>query len=569
MSSLLGVATIDAALGVTAVDAALAVVLLALATMAAGARPRPGATAATALFLALAAAVASAGLGRIGLVSATDALRGAFAGWLAAVPLWAAFAFAYTARGPAVTRRRAVAAGVYAAATGLGTEAVGALDGTLALLVQVAVSVAQTSLVGLGVFGGFLLLYAAAAGDLPLGEAALLAVGGVAASLALFPLAVAPPGATSVPAALTGALAVSGGAFVTVTFRYRPLSGAPGAGYLGREAFLAETREAVVVTDREGRIADANAAAERLFGAPASRVAGRSVADVVGALPDGEGTATVETQAGRRTVDVSRSTLASDAGEPIGTAYLFRDVTERTLQRQRLAVLERVLRHNLRNDLDAIRGFAEVLAEGDAGGADAARRIRALATDLEALGATVERADRVTTRADLDHDRVDVVTVVDAVAADARGAAPCRVDVAAGDDVGPIRTDPVVLRAALVELVENAVDRAATAADAGGDERSDSSDGTDDHPAVTVTVSDDSGGVRVAVRSDGPPVPDRERAVVRDGEETQLRHGTGVGLWLASWAATRLGGAVDFEATDDDERIVFRVPDRPPADEAA
>lgn len=57
---------------------------------------------------------------------------------------------------------------------------------------------------------------------------------------------------------------------------------------------------------------------------------------------------------------------SSDDGNDLGAVLSLRDVTERELREQRLTVLNRVLRHNLRNQADVVRGNAESLdAESD------------------------------------------------------------------------------------------------------------------------------------------------------------------------------------------------------------
>lgn len=62
-------------------------------------------------------------------------------------------------------------------------------------------------------------------------------------------------------------------------------------------------------------------------------------------------------------------------------------------------------------------------------------------------------------------------------------------------------------------------------------------------PRVRLAVHDGDERVRIAVTDDGPGMPERERAVIRE-EETPLFHGTGVGLWTLDWLVTRLGGGM-------------------------
>jgi signal transduction histidine kinase len=253
----------------------------------------------------------------------------------------------------------------------------------------------------------------------------------------------------------------------------------------------------------------------------------------------------VSTPTGRRQFDATRSPLTNRAGERVGTAFVFQDVTDRRTREQRLEVFNRVLRHNLRNDLDAIRAFAESLAdEAVDEPAAVATRIRDTASELVEVGTTVERGERVMTRDALDYRTVDLGALAADVARSVRERQDCEIEMSAGD--GPrLTTDRGVLRTALAEVIENAAEHA---------------DG--EAPTVRIELDATDGGARVAVRDRGPGIPERERAVLVDGEETPLRHGTGVGLWFVSWAVTRLGGTLSFEAAEPGSRVVLEIPDR-------
>ena len=82
---------------------------------------------------------------------------------------------------------------------------------------------------------------------------------------------------------------------------------------------------------------------------------------------------------------------------------------------------------------------------------------------------------------------------------------------------------------------------------------------------MTLAVDETAGRVDVTVSDNGPGIPETERAVFRAGSETDLRHGSGLGLWLAYWAVTSVGGDLSF--ADRDPRgsrvtLSYRHPDR-------
>ena len=527
------------------VDGAAITLFVALAHSGATHRDQPGALVATLLWVSLAAVSTVVVAGRLGLVDAELAVAAVSVGWSVAVPLWAWFASAHTGRGPTATRHRVTALGAYVFATVATTLFVGQVGGALGQTLRVLTSVLQTVLLGLGLFGVFLVTRSAFAGDLSASRAGLLTVGGVGVTTLSFSLAAAAGNSAALPTLVTAFLAATAGGFALAVFATRLFSQTPGTGPLAKRTVFEEMGEAVVVVDREDVLIDANAAAEDTFGVSLSRDAGRPAQSVLGfdVAAAAGGTVTVRTPDGSQRLDVSRSKLTDRRGDAVGTSYLLRDVTDRETREQRLQVLNRVLRHNLRNDLDAIRGFAGVLAD-DAGDTDeVATRIRATATELVALGETVERADHLLSRDSVDSTLVDVEDLLAAVTADVGARHECQIPVTGSQTVS-VHTDRTVLRTALTEVVENAV------------EHSDAS-----CPSTEIRLRETETGVSVAVNDDGPGIPEQERAVLRDGEETPLQHGSGVGLWFVSWALARLGGDLSFEDAVDGSTVVLHVPD--------
>ena len=55
----------------------------------------------------------------------------------------------------------------------------------------------------------------------------------------------------------------------------------------------------------------------------------------------------------------------------------------------------------------------------------------------------------------------------------------------------------------------------------------------------------------MSVADDGPGIPSSERALISEEQEiTQLRHASGLGLWLVNWVVTQSGGWLSFEDND-------------------
>jgi len=238
-----------------------------------------------------------------------------------------------------------------------------------------------------------------------------------------------------------------------------------------------------------------------------------------------------------RTYAVSVSPLADPSGAHVGWTVVCTDVTERERRRQQLEVLNRVLRHNLRNDAGVVHGYADFLVDrlddDDELGpmADAIERRSAA---LESLG---EKARTVETLVDGEpRSEVVVGSLVDRVVAAAREATP---DAEIHVDV---RTEAAasVEERALDAAVRNLLENAIRHHDGEGVERADGG------ALASVTVAREADAFVVRVADDGPGIPTAELDAIEAGEETDLQHGSGLGLWVVHWAVATLGGDVTY-----------------------
>ncbi|RLM53986.1 PAS domain S-box protein [Halobellus sp. Atlit-31R] len=226
---------------------------------------------------------------------------------------------------------------------------------------------------------------------------------------------------------------------------------------------------------------------------------------------------------------------------------VYTDITELNRQRYRLEVLNRILRHNLRNEANLIVGHTTrllaQLPEQDDDAVAAAATVEQAAAKLERLAHEAGEIESLLSAGRL-VDEVDCVPLAYAVVREHRQQSPrARIEVDLPDRM-VVRGDRH-LQSAIHSLVDNAVEHNPSA-----------------EPFVRVSVTAlEPGWAAVRVDDDGPAIPRAERDVITgDLEATQTHHGSGLGLWLVKWAAERYGGELSFGETADGNRVTIRLP---------
>jgi len=319
------------------------------------------------------------------------------------------------------------------------------------------------------------------------------------------------------------------------------------------QAAVEQADPAIVITDTDGTIEYVNRAFEEITGYGTTEATGSSFEAVVTAEWDEDRWAALRerVRAGepvREEIVQHRKDGAqfhadlSVAPITVGTGHVRKfvaiesDITELKSREQRLQVLNRVLRHNLRNDLNVVQGHLSVLLDGldgpdrpdglDGETADHARKGKRKIEQLIALSEKVRSVDR-TVRAAGDTEARDPTDLRELVAAEVERARKCYPDATVGFDVPEgLAIRATQLDVAIRELVANAI------------EHNDAAD-----PRVEVRATDDTADfIAVEIVDNGPGIPEIEREVLADGQETELKHGRSLGLWLVNWVVTYAGG---------------------------
>jgi len=226
----------------------------------------------------------------------------------------------------------------------------------------------------------------------------------------------------------------------------------------------------------------------------------------------------------------------TDDGRVVSLLVSARDVTDRTRRDRQLDALDRVLRHNLHNEMNVVLGNAQSIAEtGSDEVADMADAIVESGSRLLDITAKQRRIVRLLSEAP-EASEQDLSVTLGASLAEIRERYPgAEVAVDAPDGLA-VRAVPQ-LEAALVELVENAVVHGAA--------------------PVTVEVAATEETVQVRVADRGPGIHTEEQAILLgEGERGPLYHGNGMGLWLVNWVVTFSEGTVDYADRDPQGAVV-------------
>ncbi len=192
-------------------------------------------------------------------------------------------------------------------------------------------------------------------------------------------------------------------------------------------------------------------------------------------------------------------------------------------------VLARILRHNVRNDLNVIRGRAELLAS-ETSDTDHAQRIVDTADEILSTATNAQQIRRVVDRrGEFVSAQTDALvrSAVEKVADDYP-------DAEIG--VGPLPAVELEVHPhfeyAIRHAVENGVEHQSG------------------EPQVVVRAATLNTGVVIEIEDDGPGVPESELDPLAAGEETQLVHGSGAGLWIVDRVVEYSGGTVEFDSSE-------------------
>ena len=242
-------------------------------------------------------------------------------------------------------------------------------------------------------------------------------------------------------------------------------------------AVLESIGDGVIVSDQEGRVTVANAAAEQILNTHSDHILGQPLERVIGhtalgAETDWESVA----QAGgllqtvfeleNRIVHVNAAPVLTSAGDPAGVVAILRDITGEAEAERAKSTFITAISHELRTPITAIRGYAEALSSGMVGAVsqtqshflgiirDNALRMVSLTENLTAVS-EIEKGFL-----SLEYEETDLRSLIyDVVLSFKSQIENCQLEVslAVDDNLPLIEADPSRVRRILDNLVSNAI----------------------------------------------------------------------------------------------------------------
>jgi PAS domain S-box-containing protein len=322
------------------------------------------------------------------------------------------------------------------------------------------------------------------------------------------------------------------------------------------EAVIGASPDAILMIDESYRITLWNRAATEMFGWEPSEVIDRELPavfdgdlpafrELIDRLEDGESITGAETRFDPESGDAIDMSISAarvdDESDLVGYMAIVSDVTERKAyerrleeQNEKLGVLNRIVRHDVRNDMQFVLAMANRLRDRvDDDLADAAEQIVEHANHVVELTTTMRQLVELTLRDEEchRHDSVSLSGALERQLDDVRSAySDAIIQTTTPIPQVSVRADET-LGTVFRNLLKNAVQHSDKAL-----------------PEIEISVAESPDTVTVSVADNGPGIPDdRKRTVFGKDEKGLDSTGTGIGLYLVNSLVESYGGDVWIE----------------------
>ncbi len=328
-----------------------------------------------------------------------------------------------------------------------------------------------------------------------------------------------------------------------------------------RDVFQSIQNPALII-DPNFVVQDANTAAVTFLDYPTKEaICGTSVAsmlydpdvieEVSEAITSGEpweGRTELVTHDGEVIAGRGSAVPITDNGELICIAGLFVDRTSHERYTRSLNILNRVLRHNIRNEVNIIQGNLSMIDEECLSEPDIAR-LRSVKKRLNTIVDRAHTARRLEELLDFKDDQIEATVRIDELLCEAIAEAAAEYPSARFVFPESFGARYATANRTAVRAFEAVLENAVEHNDA-------------EEPTVWIDITETDDSVTVEIEDNGPGIePEREDIVFGREETDQLNHGDGISLFFVDQLFRIYGGSVRVEEREEGgARFCLRFP---------
>lgn len=227
-----------------------------------------------------------------------------------------------------------------------------------------------------------------------------------------------------------------------------------------------------------------------------------------------------------RPFEVHLSLIDPETTDLEGTVGIIRDISERKEREQRLNVLNRVFRHNIRNSLAVIKARSELIREDSSEKNQShAKQIFEESNQIERTSEKAKQIGKFLNEKPDRRKRDLLVRIQDVISSYSES--DIELTYSRPESAEAYFIDG--MRFALENILENSIKH-----------------NDEDELIVDVTVEKRDESILIRIADNGNGIPDNELAVLKQEKEDSLVHGSGLGLWAVHWIVQRSKGDLSF-----------------------
>lgn len=334
------------------------------------------------------------------------------------------------------------------------------------------------------------------------------------------------------------------------------------------ESLVSTTSSAIIFLKPDGVITFVNDACTNLFGYDREELLNSPITRLIPPRLQESATKGLKEYQPRQGDGLTRDTLESTGQHKDGheipiqlsygwfelddQLYLTGIITETTavkLRETRLQVLNRVLRHDIKNDMNVIMGYVSLLDDEFPEPNQYIQTILSTVDDVIKLSEQAAELDKLFDTDQKIKKRINITALIEEKCSEFENVYPNASVIRNFSVTEDIHVEAItLLESAIDNLLENAI------------EHNDA-----ETPEVTVTITPpqelEHNVTEVEIADNGPGLPPEEVAVIETGTETSLEHASGLGLWLINWIVKESDGTVEFsERSPHGACITLRLP---------